>query len=69
MARIDLINLGKTLRDRAGSGDGAGIPAGGGRGSTFSIRNLTLTVPDGQTMVVLGPADAARPRFSRSLPD
>jgi len=60
MARIDLINLGKTLRDRAGSGDGAGIPAGGGRGSTFSIRNLTLTVPDGQTMVVLGPSGCGK---------
>jgi multiple sugar transport system ATP-binding protein len=70
MARIDLINVCKTLRDRdrAGSGsiptlampDGVSTLGGGGRGSTFSIRNLTLTIPDGQTMVILGPSGCGK---------
>jgi multiple sugar transport system ATP-binding protein len=70
MARIDLINVCKTLRDRdrTGSGsiptlampDGVSTLGGGGRGSTFSIRNLTLTIPDGQTMVILGPSGCGK---------
>jgi ABC-type sugar transport system ATPase subunit len=52
MARIDLIKVSKTLTDRARPGSGAG--------ATFSIRELTLRVPDGKTMVVLGPSGCGK---------
>ena len=48
MAWIDLINVGKTLRDRTGVG------------STFSIQKLNLRIPDGKTMVVLGPSGCGK---------
>ena len=52
MARIDLIDVSKTLTDRDG--------AAAHRGTTFSIRNLKLRVPDGLTMVVLGPSGCGK---------
>src|SRR5437867_3096637 len=55
MARIDLINIGKTFTDRAGVGSGDG-----GQGSTFSIQKLNLRIPDGKTMVVLGPSGCGK---------
>ncbi len=70
MARIDLLNVGKTLKDRERAGSGSIITAamqdvvsarsGGGRGSTFSIQNLNLMIPDGETMVVLGPSGCGK---------
>jgi NitT/TauT family transport system ATP-binding protein len=48
VARIDLVDVSKTL----------GEP--GGRGSTFSIQNLSLRVPDGRTLVVLGPSGCGK---------
>jgi multiple sugar transport system ATP-binding protein len=50
MARIDLVSVGKTLRERSPAGAGA----------AFSIRDLNLTVPDGKTMVVLGPSGCGK---------
>ncbi len=56
MARIDLIDVCKTLQER-----GAAASAGGaGRGSTFSIQHLNLRIPDGKTMVVLGPSGCGK---------
>jgi multiple sugar transport system ATP-binding protein len=48
MAWIDLVNVGKTLQDRAGAG------------STFAIQKLNLRIPDGKTMVVLGPSGCGK---------
>jgi multiple sugar transport system ATP-binding protein len=48
MAWIDLVNVCKTLNDRAGAG------------STFSIQNLNLRIHDGKTMVVLGPSGCGK---------
>jgi multiple sugar transport system ATP-binding protein len=54
LARIDLIDVCKTLTER----DAA--PSGAGRGSTFSIQHLSLRIPDGKTMVVLGPSGCGK---------
>jgi multiple sugar transport system ATP-binding protein len=52
MARIDLIDVCKTLEDsdRARAGSVA----------RFSIRNVTLSIPDGQTLVILGPSGCGK---------
>ena len=47
MARIDLVGVGKTLRDA-------------GARSAFAIEDLTLRIPDGKTMVVLGPSGCGK---------
>src|SRR5262245_60936492 len=49
MARIELINLRKTLKERQR-----------GRDSVFSIHDLNLTIPDGKTVVVLGPSGCGK---------
>jgi ABC-type sugar transport system ATPase subunit len=47
VARIDLVSVGKTLRDA-------------GARASFAIEDLTLRVPDGKTMVVLGPSGCGK---------
>ena len=69
MARVDLINVCKTLKD--GDGAGARFPlvaamrdmvgaSGGGRGRAFSIQNLNVMIPDGATVVILGPSGCGK---------
>jgi len=53
VARIDLMDVSKTLREPV-------VAPGGGGGSTFSIQHLTLRIPDGKTMVVLGPSGCGK---------
>jgi multiple sugar transport system ATP-binding protein len=52
VARVDLIDVGTTLTERAA----AGAP----HRSTFSMQHLNLRVPDGKTMVVLGPSGCGK---------
>ena len=52
MARIELTNVCATLQ--------GGERAPGRRGSTFSIRDLSLTVFDGETLVILGPSGCGK---------
>ena len=59
MARIDLVDISKTLTDRDG--------AAPRRGASFSIRNLTLRVPDGLTMVILGPSGCGKTTLLRLI--
>jgi ABC-type sugar transport system ATPase subunit len=70
MARIDLIKVGKTLRDRGHARPAPGLTetppdvvrtADAGRaGAAFSIENLDLTIHDGETMVILGPSGCGK---------
>src|SRR6266436_10422323 len=56
MARIELINICATLR----GGERATAGSSGGRSSTFSIRDLDLSVFDGETLVILGPSGCGK---------
>src|SRR6266478_4256044 len=56
MARIELINVCATLR----GGERAASVLPDGRGSTFSIRDLNLSVFDGETLVILGPSGCGK---------
>src|SRR5262245_14770546 len=52
MARTDLSGVSKTLKEASG--------VRGQAGATFAIRDITLNVHDGQTMVVLGPSGCGK---------
>jgi ABC-type sugar transport system ATPase subunit len=76
MARIDLINVCKTLeqRERVRSGSqgssmagAASAPRVSGRTAVFSIQNLNLTVHDGETLVVLGPSGCGKTTLLRLI--
>jgi len=77
MARIDLIKVGKTLRDRGHPrptpsltetpSDVVSTANTGRGGATFSIENLDLTVHDGETMVILGPSGCGKTTLLRII--
>jgi ABC-type sugar transport system ATPase subunit len=75
MARIDLINVCKTLDERARVRSGAYAAALTGavsaasvaRAPAFSIQNLNLTVHDGETVVVLGPSGCGKTTLLRLI--
>src|SRR5262245_63245234 len=52
VARIDLNGVSKTLQEASG--------VRGRAGATFAIRDVSLNVHDGQTMVVLGPSGCGK---------
>jgi multiple sugar transport system ATP-binding protein len=66
MARIDLLDVCATLRSRERASGGllppvVAVPdAAGARAAEFSIRDLSLSVFDGETMVVLGPSGCGK---------
>ena len=66
MARIELINIQKTLkeRQRAVALPPPFAPAqdvdAGSQSSVFSIHRLNLTIPDGKTVVVPGPSGCGK---------
>ncbi|HEY7203068.1 MAG TPA: ABC transporter ATP-binding protein [Methylomirabilota bacterium] len=75
MARIDLINVCKTLdeRERVRTGAYAAAMTGAvsatsvARAPAFSIQNLNLTVHDGETVVVLGPSGCGKTTLLRLI--
>ncbi|HKW93225.1 MAG TPA: ABC transporter ATP-binding protein [Methylomirabilota bacterium] len=58
MARIDLINVGMTIKGRE--------PAAAS-GSAFTMRDLSLSVRDGETLVVLGPSGCGKTTLLRII--
>jgi multiple sugar transport system ATP-binding protein len=77
MARIDLIDVCKTLNEREGVAAGApglallsgmtSSASAGGRVPAFSMQNLRLSIPDGKTIVILGPSGCGKTTLLRII--
>jgi multiple sugar transport system ATP-binding protein len=64
VARIDLVDVGKTLTDRDRLDTGAPVRR---RAAQFSIQHVRLRIPDGQTLVILGPSGCGKTTLLRII--
>jgi multiple sugar transport system ATP-binding protein len=64
MARIDLVDVGKTLTERDRLDTGAPVRR---RAAQFSIQHVSLRIPDGKTLVILGPSGCGKTTLLRII--
>jgi len=76
MARIDLVDVGKTLTERerwvpgvvgASRSDAMPAPRSGGGGLRFSLQHVNLRIHNGETLVILGPSGCGKTTLLRLI--